>query len=109
MRLVELVPAPWTEAEVVLRTRALMDSIGQSPVVLKKELPGFVQPRVQYAIIEECVKLVLVKINLQIFRGTLFSEVCCELRFRNVLPKYQTGSVSDEKLVHLFHQNCIVL
>ena len=60
MPLVELVPAPWTDPEVVSRTRDLMKDIGQSPVTLKKEVPGFVQPRIQFALIQESLKLVLV-------------------------------------------------
>lgn len=58
MPLVELVPAPWTDPEVVTRTKALMTEIGQSPVTLKKEVPGFIQPRVQYAAIQEALRLV---------------------------------------------------
>ncbi len=62
MPLVELVPAPWTSKDVLSRTFTLMESIGQSPVILKKEVPGFIQPRVQYALIQECLKLVTVSI-----------------------------------------------
>ena len=61
MPLVELVPAPWTDPEVVTRTKALMTEIGQSPVTLKKEVPGFIQPRVQYAAIQEALRLVQVR------------------------------------------------
>ena len=60
MPLVELVPAPWTAPEVVSKTYELMKDIGQTPVTLKKEVPAFVQPRIQYALIQECLKLVLV-------------------------------------------------
>lgn len=58
MPLVELVPSPWTEQSVIDRTRSLMTELGQSPVTLKKEVRGFIQPRIQYAIIMECLKLV---------------------------------------------------
>lgn len=58
MPMVELVPAPWTSPEVVERTRKLMAELGQSPVTIKKEIAGFVQPRIQYAMIMECMKLV---------------------------------------------------
>lgn len=60
MPLVELVPAPWTDPEVVTRSRALLKEVGQSPVTLKKEIPGFVQPRIQYALLQECLKLAIV-------------------------------------------------
>ncbi|KAI1286708.1 Lambda-crystallin -like protein [Halotydeus destructor] len=47
--MVEIVPAPWTDPEVVQRTRALMIEIGQKPVTLKREVPGFSLNRIQYA------------------------------------------------------------
>jgi len=56
--LVELVPAPWTLPEVVTRTRAIMTEIGQSPVTVAKELKGFILNRIQYAIINECWRLI---------------------------------------------------
>ncbi|GAB6027997.1 hypothetical protein CHUAL_002224 [Chamberlinius hualienensis] len=56
--LVELVPSPWTRPEVLTRTRALMEEIGQSPVTITKELPGFALNRVQYALQAECFNLV---------------------------------------------------
>lgn len=51
--LVEIVPAPWTEKSVVARTRNILENIGQSPVTLKYETPGFALNRMQYAIINE--------------------------------------------------------
>ena len=60
MPLVELVPAPWTAPEVVTRTRKLMKDIGQTPITLKKEVTGFIQPRIQFALVQECLKLVIV-------------------------------------------------
>jgi 3-hydroxyacyl-CoA dehydrogenase len=40
---VELVPTPWTAAACLERCRALMDKVGQVPVVLHKEIDGFVR------------------------------------------------------------------
>lgn len=51
--LVEMVPAPWTKPEVMATTRTLMEEIGQSPVSLKRECPGFALNRLQYACINE--------------------------------------------------------
>ncbi|WAR06742.1 CRYL1-like protein [Mya arenaria] len=51
--LVELVPSPWTDSDVVPSTKALMEKIGQVPVVLKKEIEGFVLNRIQYSIMRE--------------------------------------------------------
>ena len=43
--MVELVPAPWTSEEVRTGTRSLMQEVGQGPVSLSRELPGFVLNR----------------------------------------------------------------
>jgi len=56
--LVEVVPAPWTDSKVVDQTVALMKGIGQSPVVIKKEVNGFILNRLQYAVIMEAWRLV---------------------------------------------------
>eukprot|EP00123_Amoebidium_parasiticum_P001121 comp12147_c0_seq1/m.6897 comp12147_c0_seq1/g.6897 ORF comp12147_c0_seq1/g.6897 comp12147_c0_seq1/m.6897 type:complete len:322 (-) comp12147_c0_seq1:360-1325(-) len=55
---VELVPAPWTDPEVVTRTRQLMVEIGQAPVCLTKEVDGFIVNRLQYAMLMEAYRLV---------------------------------------------------
>ncbi len=56
--LVELVGAPWTSPEVITRTRALMDSVKQVPVVAHKETKGFVLNRLQAALVAEAFRLV---------------------------------------------------
>ncbi|XP_033111786.1 lambda-crystallin homolog [Anneissia japonica] len=56
--LVEIIPSSWTDKFTMDRTRALMEEIGQVPVLVKKELPGFALNRIQYAIIGECWRLV---------------------------------------------------
>jgi len=56
--LVEIIPAPWTDPAVVTKTRDLMIRVGNAPVVLKKEIPGFVQNRLQYALLAEAFRLV---------------------------------------------------
>ncbi|XP_034651676.1 lambda-crystallin homolog [Drosophila subobscura] len=56
--LVEIVPAPWTTAEALERTRLLMLSLGQRPVTLKREIEGFATNRIQYAILNEVWRLV---------------------------------------------------
>lgn len=58
MPLVEIVPAPWTNPEVVQKTRAIMDEIGQKPVTLSREIEGFALNRIQYAILNETWRLV---------------------------------------------------
>jgi 3-hydroxyacyl-CoA dehydrogenase len=54
----EVVPAPWTSPEIVERTRALLVSAGQAPIVMKRELDGFVMNRLQGVLLEEAFRLV---------------------------------------------------
>lgn len=56
--LVEIVPAPWTAPETVEQARALYAACGQAPIVLKREVPGFVVNRLQGAFLHEAIKLV---------------------------------------------------
>nr|XP_021189028.2 lambda-crystallin homolog [Helicoverpa armigera] len=60
--LVEIVPAPWTKKEVCEKTKAIMLEIGQEPVVLTREIDGFVLNRIQYAILDEVWRLVDAKV-----------------------------------------------
>lgn len=54
----EIVPAPWTASEVVERARSLLTAAGQSPIVMKREIDGFVMNRLQGALLEEAFRLV---------------------------------------------------
>jgi 3-hydroxyacyl-CoA dehydrogenase len=56
--LVELCPAPWTDPQAVERTRTLMAQIGQTPIVLAREVTGFVLNRLQWALLGEALNLV---------------------------------------------------
>ena len=51
--LVELVPAPWTDAAVVEWLRGEMEAAGQAPIVVRKEMQGFVLNRLQGALLNE--------------------------------------------------------
>jgi len=55
---VEIVPAPWTDLAVVERTRALMRSIGQAPLVMRREVDGFIMNRLQAAVLQEAFGMV---------------------------------------------------
>ncbi len=55
---VELVPASWTEPAILERTRALMSAIGQAPIVMRRELDGFIMNRLQGALLHEAFRLV---------------------------------------------------
>lgn len=54
----EVVPAPWTSAETVERTRAFLIDAGHAPLVMKRELDGFIMNRLQGALLEEAFRLV---------------------------------------------------
>ncbi|MGD8789477.1 MAG: 3-hydroxyacyl-CoA dehydrogenase [Burkholderiales bacterium] len=56
--IVEISPAPWTAPEVVERTRALHDKVGQVPMTVKKEVEGFILNRLQAALLREAWRLV---------------------------------------------------
>jgi L-gulonate 3-dehydrogenase len=55
---VELCGAPWTTRATVDRAYAVMSAIGQVPVVVKRELPGFILNRLQGALLTEAMRLV---------------------------------------------------
>jgi L-gulonate 3-dehydrogenase len=54
----EVVPAPWTDPSVVDTTAAFIRAAGQSPIVMKREVDGFVMNRMQGALLEEAFRLV---------------------------------------------------
>lgn len=56
--LVELSPAEFTSAETVAVADSFMRDIGQSPILLKKEIEGFILNRLQWALLGEALHLV---------------------------------------------------
>lgn len=54
----EIIPGEQTSAETTKAIQELTRRIGYHPVTLKKEVPGFVENRVLYAIMRECLALV---------------------------------------------------
>ena len=58
MPLVELIRSPQTSDETLQVTYNLMGKIGKTPVVIQKEVPGFVGPRLQAALIREAFSIV---------------------------------------------------
>jgi L-gulonate 3-dehydrogenase len=54
----EIVPAPWTDAVVVARTTQLLRDAGHAPLVMQRELDGFIMNRLQGALLEEAFRLV---------------------------------------------------
>src|SRR5664279_2531611 len=56
--LVELCGAPWTAPEAIERARNIYHEIGQVPVTVNREIPGFVLNRLQGALLAEAFRLV---------------------------------------------------
>ncbi len=54
----EIVPAPWTDVAFVDRAAKFLRAAGHAPIVMKRELDGFVMNRLQGALLEEAFRLV---------------------------------------------------
>lgn len=55
---VEIVPAPWTSPDTIKKTADTLEAIGNAPIVMRREIDGFVVNRLQGALLEECFRLV---------------------------------------------------
>jgi L-gulonate 3-dehydrogenase len=55
---VEVVGAPWTDPEAVSRAGEVYEQIGQVPIVVRKEIDGFILNRLQGALLAEAFRLV---------------------------------------------------
>ncbi|GAB7344436.1 hypothetical protein MBLNU457_2282t1 [Dothideomycetes sp. NU457] len=58
MPLLEVVPSPQTNSTYVERTMAYWARVGRTPVLLHKEVPGFVANRLAFALFREAISLV---------------------------------------------------
>lgn len=56
--IVELAPAPWTDAKAVNRARKLYEKAGQVPVDLRQEVPGFILNRLQAVLLTEAFRII---------------------------------------------------
>jgi L-gulonate 3-dehydrogenase len=56
--LVELVGAPWTAPETIARAKEIYQSVGQVPIVVNREIEGFILNRLQGALLAEAFRLV---------------------------------------------------
>jgi len=50
--------APWTSPDVVARARAIYESINQVPIIVRREVDGFILNRLQGALLAEAFRLV---------------------------------------------------
>jgi len=55
---VELCGAPWTSAATIERARVVMAEVGQVPIVVRREIDGFILNRLQGALLSEAMRLV---------------------------------------------------
>ena len=54
---VELCPAPWTSPQALAGARDVMAGIGQKPVLVRREIEGFILNRLQGALLQEAFRL----------------------------------------------------
>jgi L-gulonate 3-dehydrogenase len=55
--LVELLGAPWTDAETISRAKTTYESVGQVPIVVQREIDGFILNRLQAVLLSEAFRL----------------------------------------------------
>lgn len=51
--LVEIVPAPWSDRDLLAPLRAFLDRVGKKPIVVEKEIEGFILNRLQGVLLNE--------------------------------------------------------
>jgi 3-hydroxyacyl-CoA dehydrogenase len=55
---VELLGAPWTAAATIATARSVYEDVGQAPIVVKREIEGFILNRLQAVLLSEAFRLV---------------------------------------------------
>src|SRR5262245_24603448 len=55
---VELVGAPWTAPAVIARAKAIYEQVDQVPIVVRREIDGFILNRLQAVLLSEAFRLV---------------------------------------------------
>jgi 3-hydroxyacyl-CoA dehydrogenase len=55
---VELVGAPWTSPDIVARAQAIYEQVEQVPIVVRREIEGFILNRLQAVLLSEAFRLV---------------------------------------------------
>ena len=56
--LVELVGAPWTAPAIIAKAKAIYAAVGQAPIIVKREIDGFILNRLQAVLLSEAFRLV---------------------------------------------------
>jgi 3-hydroxyacyl-CoA dehydrogenase len=55
---VELVGAPWTEPDILARAKSIYEQVGQVPILVRREIEGFILNRLQAVLLSEAFRLV---------------------------------------------------
>jgi L-gulonate 3-dehydrogenase len=55
---VELVGAPWTSPEIIARAKTIYESVEQVPIIVRREIDGFILNRLQAVLLSEAFRLV---------------------------------------------------
>lgn len=55
--LVEVCPAPWTSPDIIDRAMSIYTAVGQEPVLVTREIEGFLLNRIQGAVLNEVLNL----------------------------------------------------
>lgn len=58
IKLVEVVPAPYTDPKIVQKALKFLTDVEQSPILVKKEIDSFILNRLQGALLNEAFRLV---------------------------------------------------
>src|SRR5689334_18478738 len=58
VQIVELLGAPWTAPETIARAKEVYESIKQVPIIVRREIEGFILNRLQGALLAEAFRLV---------------------------------------------------
>ena len=56
--LVELVGAPWTAPAIIAKAKAIYAAVGQAPIIVKREIEGFILNRLQAVLLSEAFRMV---------------------------------------------------
>lgn len=56
--LVELVGAPWTASKTIAQAKTIYQAVGQVPILVKREIEGFILNRLQAVLLSEAFRLV---------------------------------------------------
>ena len=84
---VEIVPNKYTSEEAVQYVVDLLKYVRKTPVIIKKDAPGFVANRLQYALLREAIHIVE--------RGIATSEEVDEILMNSFAPRYTSIGIFE--------------